>query len=118
MNKVPFLPIIGLAAFAAMPAHARSNAPEQTAGSPAAVFGHSRSNHESGAMRQLATGKCWDSSIGADAIWGNLTLGVSYSYTDIFNSDAACLQPGFSVGHDGSGAIADGTIVVPLTAAF
>lgn len=64
------------------------------------------------------TGDYWDWSIGADATWRNLTLGVSYIDTDISAAKVATLQPGFSKGQDGTGSIADAAVVVSLTAAF
>ena len=64
------------------------------------------------------TGSYWDWSLGADATWKNLTLGVSYVDTDISNRDAAYLRPSFSKGQDGSGNIANGTLLVALAAAF
>ncbi|MCI4655116.1 TorF family putative porin [Sphingomonas aquatilis] len=64
------------------------------------------------------TGKYWDWSLGLDATWRNLTLGVSYVDTDISGRDAAYLQPSFSKGQDGSGSIANGAVLVSLTAAF
>ncbi|EWS79158.1 hypothetical protein AF72_01545 [Xylella taiwanensis] len=64
------------------------------------------------------TGKYWDWSLGLDASWHNLTLGVSYVDTNISRSAAAYLQPSFSKGQDGIGSIADGAAVVSLTAAF
>lgn len=64
------------------------------------------------------TGKYWDWSLGVDATWRNLSLGVSYIDTDISRRDAAYLQPSFSKGQDGTGSIADGAILVSLTAAF
>ena len=48
----------------------------------------------------------------------NLTFNVSYVDTDISNREAAYLRPSFSKGQDGTGNIADGTVVVSLTAAF
>jgi hypothetical protein len=45
-------------------------------------------------------------------------LNVSYVDTDITRRRAAYLQPSFSRGQDGTGSIADGTIVASLTAAF
>lgn len=64
------------------------------------------------------TGTYWDWSLGVDASWRNLTLGVSYVDTDISGREAAYLQPGFSKGQDGTGSIADGAVLVSLTAAF
>lgn len=64
------------------------------------------------------TGRYWDWSLGADATWRNLSLGVSYVGTDISRREAAYLQPGFSKGQDGTGSIANGTLVVALTASF
>lgn len=64
------------------------------------------------------TGTYWDWSVGMDATWKNLTLGVSYVDTDISQADAAYLQPSFSKGQDGTGSIAGGTFVASLTAAF
>lgn len=85
-----------------------------------AHIGHSWGNEGLGpnATSVAATGEYWDWSIGADATWRNLTLGVSYVDTDISRREAAYLQPSFSKGQDGSGSIADGTVVVALTAAF
>jgi hypothetical protein len=66
------------------------------------------------------TGKYWDWTVGADTTYKGLTLGVSYVDTDIGFSSAAArrLQPSFSRGQDGTGSIADGTIVLSITAAF
>lgn len=64
------------------------------------------------------TGKYWDWSLGIDATWSNLTLGISYVDTGISRRDAAYLQPSFSKGQDGSGSIADGAVLLSLTAAF
>ncbi len=64
------------------------------------------------------TGEYWDWSLGADATWRNLTLGVAYVDTDISGREAAYLRPSFSEGQDGTGTIAGGTVVVSLTAAF
>lgn len=65
------------------------------------------------------TGKYWDWMLGADfAVYKGLTLGVSYIDTDIGKNEAAYLQPGFSKGNDGSGQIADATIVASITYAF
>lgn len=64
------------------------------------------------------TGKYWDWSLGVDATWRNLTLGVSYVDTDIGRGEAAYLQPSFSKGQDGTGSLAGGTVLIALTAAF
>lgn len=64
------------------------------------------------------TGTYWDYSVGLDATYKNLTLGVSYVGTDISNRDAAYLRPSFSKGQDGTGNIAGGQVVFALTAAF
>ncbi|WP_375271426.1 TorF family putative porin [Sphingomonas sp.] len=64
------------------------------------------------------TGEYWDWSLGADATYRNLTFNVSYVDTDISAREAGYLRPSFSKGQDGTGNIANGTIVVSLTAAF
>lgn len=64
------------------------------------------------------TGRYWDWSLGVDTSWRNLTLGLSYIDTDISRTETARLQPGFSKGGDGTGSIADGTVVASVTAAF
>lgn len=64
------------------------------------------------------TGEYLDWMLGVDTTWHNLTLGVAYVDTDITMSEAANLQPNFSKGQDGIGAIADGAAVFTLTAAF
>jgi uncharacterized protein (TIGR02001 family) len=64
------------------------------------------------------TGRYWDWSLGMDATWRNLTLGVAYVGTDISNREAAYLRPSFSEGQDGSGNIAGDTALLSLTAAF
>lgn len=64
------------------------------------------------------TGTYWDWAVGMDATWRNLTLNLSYVDTDITRSEAARLQPNFSKGQDGAGAIADAAVVASLTAAF
>ena len=56
--------------------------------------------------------------MGADTTYKNLTFNVSYVDTDITRRRAAYLQPSFSRGQDGTGSIADGTIVASLTAVF
>jgi uncharacterized protein (TIGR02001 family) len=85
-----------------------------------AHIGHSWGNDGLGPNATSATpnGDYWDWSLGADATYKNLTLNVSYVDTDITRRGAAYLQPSFSHGQDGSGSIADGTIVASLTAAF
>jgi uncharacterized protein (TIGR02001 family) len=62
------------------------------------------------------TGSYLDWNLGADLTWKGLTLGVSYIDTDISGEDSAYLLPNFQKTTGGS--IADGTIVVSLTAAF
>jgi uncharacterized protein (TIGR02001 family) len=62
------------------------------------------------------TGTYWDWTLGADFTYKNLTLGVSYVDTDISRADGAYLLPNFSKG--GTDPIADGAVVVSLTAAF
>lgn len=64
------------------------------------------------------TGRYWDWSLGLDATYKNLTLGVAWIDTDISDRDAAYLRPSFSKGQDGTGNIAGSTFVVSLTAAF
>lgn len=85
-----------------------------------AHIGHSWGNRGLGpnGTSITPTGSYWDWSVGADTTWKNLTLGVSYVDTDISMADAAYLQPAFSRGLDGTGSIADGTVVFSLTAAF
>lgn len=83
-------------------------------------IGHSWGNPGLGpnATSVAPTGRYWDWSLGADATWRNLTLGVAYVGTDISDRDAAYLRPSFSKGQDGTGNIAGGTALVSLTAAF
>ncbi|RYE71848.1 MAG: hypothetical protein EOP19_31300, partial [Hyphomicrobiales bacterium] len=85
-----------------------------------AHLGHSSGNPGLGpnATSLAPTGSYWDWSVGVDATWRNLTLGVAYAGTDISDRDAAYLQPSFSNGQDGTGSIAGGTGLVSLTAAF
>ncbi|UNU43841.1 hypothetical protein EAO27_14750 [Sphingopyxis sp. YF1] len=64
------------------------------------------------------TGRYWDWSLGVDAVWRNLTLNLSYVDTDIGKAEAARLQPNFSKGLDGRGAIADAAVMASVTAAF
>lgn len=83
-------------------------------------IGHSWGNPGLGpnATSVAPTGRYWDWSLGADATWRNLTLGVAWVGTDISDRDAAYLRPSFSKGQDGTGNIASGTALVSLTAAF
>lgn len=85
-----------------------------------AHVGHSDGNRGLGpnATSVAPTGSYWDWSLGMDATWRNLTMGLSYVDTDIGRSEAAYLQPSFSKGQDGAGSIADPTLVVALTASF
>lgn len=64
------------------------------------------------------TGAYWDWSLGADATWRNLTLGVAWIDSDLTDRRTAYLLPAFSKGMNGGGSIADSTIVVSLTASF
>ncbi|MCC2980628.1 TorF family putative porin [Sphingomonas sp. IC4-52] len=66
------------------------------------------------------TGEYIDWLIGADfAIPSTpLTLGVAYVDTNLSSRDTAYIQPSFSKGQDGTGSIADGTVLFSLTAAF
>ncbi len=85
-----------------------------------AHIGHSDGNRGLGpnATSVAPTGAYWDWSVGMDAVWRNLTLGVAYVDTDIGRREAAYLQPSFSKGQDGSGSIADGDILLSLSTAF
>ncbi len=85
-----------------------------------AHIGHSDGNPGLGpnATSLAPTGSYWDWSLGLDATWRGLTLGVAYIGTDISDREAAYLQPSFSKGQDGNGSIAGGTALVALTAAF
>ena len=85
-----------------------------------AHIGHSWGNDGLGpnATSAAPTGDYWDWSLGADTTYKNLTLNVSYVDTDITRRSAAYLQPSFSRGQDGTGSIANGTVVASLTAAF
>ena len=64
------------------------------------------------------TGRYWDWSLGADVTYRNLTFNVSYIDTDISDREAAYLRPSFSKGQDGTGNIAQGAVVLSLTAAL
>jgi hypothetical protein len=66
------------------------------------------------------TGEYWDWLFGADYVIPStpLTLGVAYVDTDIGKGESAYLQPSFSRGQDGNGSIANGKVLVSLTAAF
>ncbi len=87
-----------------------------------AHIGYSDGNRGLGpfATSVAPTGKYWDWLVGADFVVPGtpLTLGVAYVDTDISRREAAYLQPSFSKGQDGTGQIADATVVVSLTAAF
>ncbi len=85
-----------------------------------AHIGYSNGNDGLGpnATSLAPTGRYWDWSLGMDATWKNLTLGVAWVDTDISDSDTAYLRPSFSKGQDGTGNIAGSTFVVSLTAAF
>lgn len=64
------------------------------------------------------TGSYTDWSLGTDVTYKMLTFNVSYIDTDITARNSAYIQPNFSRGQNGSGSIANGTVVVSLTAAF
>jgi hypothetical protein len=83
-------------------------------------IGHGRGQNGLGpnATAVSPTGRYWDWSLGVDATWRSLTLGVAYVGTDISNEEAEYLRPSFSKGQDGTGNIAGGTALVSLTAAF
>lgn len=85
-----------------------------------AHIGHSSGNPGLGpnGTSVSPTGNYWDWTLGVDTSWRNLTLGLAYVDTDISGAEAARLQPNFSQGQDGSGSIADATLVFSLTAAF
>ena len=85
-----------------------------------AHIGYSDGNRGLGpnATSAAPTGKYWDWSLGVDTTWRNLTLGVFYVDTDISRREAAYLQPSFSKGQDGTGSIADSTVLATLTASF
>ena len=87
-----------------------------------AHIGYSNGNEGLGpfATSVAPTGEYFDWLAGADyTIPGTpLTLGVAYIETDIGKGESAYLQPSFSKGQDGTGAIADATVLVSLTAAF
>ncbi|MBO9519152.1 MAG: hypothetical protein J7493_13890 [Porphyrobacter sp.] len=63
------------------------------------------------------TGEYWDWSLGGEAVFGPLTLGVSYVDTDISRANSAYLLPNFSSSKDGS-SIAGGTVVFAVSASF
>jgi uncharacterized protein (TIGR02001 family) len=85
-----------------------------------AHIGHSRGQDGLGpnATAVAPTGEYWDWSLGMDAVWQKLTIGISYIDTDISPREATYLRPGFSKGQDGTGTIAGSTFVASLTAAF
>lgn len=64
------------------------------------------------------TGAYWDWSLGADATWRDLTLGVAWIGSDLTYSRTAYLLPAFSKGMNDEGSIAGNTVVVSLTAGF
>ena len=85
-----------------------------------AHIGHSNGNPGLGpnGTSVTPTGDYWDYAAGTDITYKVLTLNVSYIGTDITRRSSAYLQPSFSKGQNGSGDIANGTVVVSLTAAF
>lgn len=87
-----------------------------------AHIGYSNGNKGLGpfATSVAPTGEYVDWLLGVDYVIPStpLTVGVAYVDTDISDRDAAYLQPSFSEGQDGVGSIANGKVVVSLTAAF
>ncbi|WP_294198806.1 TorF family putative porin [uncultured Sphingomonas sp.] len=85
-----------------------------------AHIGHSHGQNGLGpnATAVSPTGDYWDWSLGADVVWRNLTLNLSYVDTDISTRDARYLQPAFSQGQDGRGSIAGATLVASVSASF
>ena len=87
-----------------------------------AHVGHSNGNKGLGpfATSVSPTGEYFDWLLGADYVIPTtpLTLGVAYVDTDIGKGESAYLQPSFSRGQDGNGSIANGKVLVSLTAAF
>ena len=87
-----------------------------------AHIGYSNGNSGLGpfATSVAPTGEYWDWLVGVDFVIPKtpLTVGVAYVDTDITRGESAYLQPSFSRGQDGSGSIADPTVVFTLTAAF
>lgn len=83
-------------------------------------LGYSNGNSGLGpfATSVAPTGEYWDWLVGADYALGPVTLGVAYVDTDISKSESAYLQDSFSKGQDGTGSIADATVVFSVTAAF
>ncbi|MGK2912564.1 MAG: TorF family putative porin [Sphingobium sp.] len=83
-------------------------------------LGYSNGNSGLGpfATSVAPTGEYWDWMVGADYALGPVTLGVAYVDTDISKGESAYLQPSFSKGQDGTGSIADATVVFSVTAAF
>ncbi|MFO6431113.1 TorF family putative porin [Erythrobacter sp. W302b] len=65
------------------------------------------------------TGTYFDWSIGADITpRAGLTFSIAYVDTDISRAESAYLQPGFSRGQDGVGALAGSTVLAAVTASF
>ncbi|USI74795.1 TorF family putative porin [Sphingomonas morindae] len=85
-----------------------------------AHIGHSHGNDGLGpnATSAAPTGDYWDWSLGGEAHWKQLTLGLAWIDTDISRRDSAYLQPAFSQGQDGRGSIAGSRVVGTLTAGF
>ena len=85
-------------------------------------LGYSNGNKGLGpfATSVAPTGEYIDWLVGADYTIPStpLTLGVAYVDTNISKRESAYLQPSFSKGQDGTGSIADATVLVSLTAAF
>jgi uncharacterized protein (TIGR02001 family) len=83
-------------------------------------FGYSNGNPGLGpnGTSVAPTGEYLDWLFGIDATWKALTFGLAYVDTNIGRREAAYLQPGFSRNGNGITPIADGALVVSLTAAY
>ena len=87
-----------------------------------AHIGYSSGNDGLGpfATSVAPTGEYVDWMAGVDYVIPTtpLTIGVAYVDTNIGERESRYLQPSFSKGQDGDGSIANGKVVVSLTAAF
>lgn len=85
-------------------------------GTPIALKGHLGYTDGKGSIFSGPRGHYFDYSFGADLVWKNLTLGISWVDTDIGGNEADAFYtvPGGKRGRD----IVGGAILVSLTAAF